>query len=185
LQPGGSIPVNQIAQPFVDALVLVAAVILLTRLDGLRSFAKMSSFDFAMTVAIGSALAGTILGDSDDLPGGLATLAALFAVQAAIAILRMRWRWAESLVDNTPVMLMRHGRVLEEGLARGRITREDLTAVLRRSGVRRIRDVHAVVLETTGDVSVLAGGDGVDPVLVENVRGERAKRNSREARPTA
>ncbi len=162
---------QQIFQPFVEAFVLVPAIVLLTRLNGLRSFAKMSSFDFAMTVAIGSALAGTILGDPTDLPAGMATLTALFAVQAVIAILRLRFRSVEGLVDNTPVMLMRDGRVLEDGLLSGRVTREDLTAILRQAGVRRIADVHAVVLETTGDFSVLAGGDGIDPELVGGVRG--------------
>lgn len=158
-------------QPFIEAFVMVGAVVALTRLNGLRSFAKMSSFDFAMTVAIGSTLAGTILGDPQDLSAGLTALAALFSVQAVIAIARLKWRRVESLVDNTPVLLMRNGQVLEKGLSEARVTREDLTAILRQAGVCRIGDVHAVVLETTGDFSVLSGGDGIDPELVGHVRG--------------
>lgn len=160
-----------ILQPFVDAFVLVGAVIALTRLNGLRSFAKMSSFDFAMTVAIGSVLAGTILGEATDAPGGLVALAALFAVQATVAIARLKSRRLEGIIDNTPVLLMRDGRVIEPAMLQARVTREDLTAILRQAGVCRYADVHAVVLETTGDVSVLSGGDGVDAELIENVRG--------------
>ncbi len=37
------------------------AVIVFTRLSGLQSLSKMSSFDFAMTVAIGSIIASRIL----------------------------------------------------------------------------------------------------------------------------
>ena len=160
-----------IVPPFFNAFLLFAAVILLTRINGLRSFAKMSSFDFAMTVAIGSTLASGITGSSESLTKGLVALAALFAAQAVVAVCRPRSRHVKTIVDNTPLLLMRNGEVIEEHLVEGRIAREDLAAVLRGAGVRRLSDVHAVVLETTGDVSVLAGGDGVDGALLSNVRG--------------
>ena len=38
----------------ITAVGIYIAIILFTRIAGKRSFSKMSSFDFAMTVAIGS-----------------------------------------------------------------------------------------------------------------------------------
>lgn len=54
------------------------------------------------------------------------------------------------------------------------MTRADLIAKLRGAGVHRLADVDAVVLETTGDVSVLSGGDPIDPAMVEGVVGGAA-----------
>ena len=41
----------------VSLVVIFGIIILITRVSGLRTFAKMSSFDFASTIAIGSILA--------------------------------------------------------------------------------------------------------------------------------
>ncbi|HBR55079.1 MAG TPA: DUF421 domain-containing protein, partial [Flavobacteriaceae bacterium] len=44
----------------ITTLAIYIAVIIFTRIFGKRSFSKMSSFDFAMTVAVGSLIATTI-----------------------------------------------------------------------------------------------------------------------------
>ena len=75
-----------------SALGIYAAVILFTRIAGKRSFSKMSSFDFAMTVAIGSILASTILNSSVSLLEGVVGLAAVYLLQISIAYLR-RYRF--------------------------------------------------------------------------------------------
>lgn len=43
------------------------SMILLTRVSGLRSFSKMSGFDFAVTVVIGSVLATTVVSENPPL----------------------------------------------------------------------------------------------------------------------
>ena len=50
------------------------ALMLFTRLLGLRSFSKMSSFDFAVTVALGTVLAATLLTPDPSLVQGIAGL---------------------------------------------------------------------------------------------------------------
>ena len=49
------------------------------------------------------------------------------------------------------------------------MARSDLVAKLREANVLDLKQVRAVVLETTGDVSVLHG-DVLDEILVENVK---------------
>ena len=64
-------------------------IILLVRLVGLRSFSKMTNFDFVMTVAMGSLLAGA--GQTSEWIGFaqiLVAMVSLFAVQYGIARLR-------------------------------------------------------------------------------------------------
>ena len=67
---------------------IYVSLIALTRIAGLRSFSKMSSFDFAITVAIGSIIASTILAKDPPLLQAMAALAALYALQMAVASLR-------------------------------------------------------------------------------------------------
>lgn len=48
-------------QIIVQSVVAIVFVVALTRVFGLRSFSKMSGFDFAVTVAIGSVVATTAM----------------------------------------------------------------------------------------------------------------------------
>lgn len=71
----------------INAVGIYAAVIVFTRIAGKRSFSKMSSFDFAMTVAIGSILASTVLSSSVTLLEGVVGMAAVYLLQITAAFL--------------------------------------------------------------------------------------------------
>jgi uncharacterized membrane protein YcaP (DUF421 family) len=153
-----------------STVLIFAAVIVATRMGGLRSFSKMSAFDFAMTVAVGSLLATIAVTDAS-LPAGLVALAVLFGMQVAIAALRRRSSGFADVVDNDPLLLMVDGRFLDDSLRRSRVTEDDVRAKLREANVLRYDQVRAVVLEATGDISVLHGDQAVDPDLLRDVRG--------------
>ena len=53
------------------AIGIYIALVILTRISGKRSFSKMSSFDFAITVSIGSILATVIVSKSVSLQYGI------------------------------------------------------------------------------------------------------------------
>ncbi len=158
-----------------SAVGVYAAVLVYTRLAGLRSFAKMSSFDFAMTVAVGSMLASAILTKTPSLPQALVGLAMVYGLQRVVGWARQRWPRVQRIVDNEPLLLMDGSEILHANLRRAGVTEDDLRSKLRAAGVARLSDVHAVVFETTGDVSVLAGGAAPEAWIVQDVRrGEAA-----------
>lgn len=161
--------------PVLDAamrgLVLVTAalvwLLVLVRVNGLRSFSKMTNLDFAMTVAVGSLLAGA--GQASDLAAWVqatAAMLALFVVQFALAWARRRSDRVEELLGNTPAVLMKDGVIDEASMRRRRVTTGDLTAKLREANVLELAKVRAVVLEATGDISVLHG-DQLEPALLD------------------
>ena len=151
--------------------VAYAAMIAYTRLTGLRSFAKMSAFDFAATIAIGSMAASMSLLDTVDVATGVVGLGTLFLLQGAVAFLRTRSDQFEELVDNSPLLLMAGPEVLHDNLHLGNVSVDDLRAKLRERGVTRRDEVLAVILETTGDITVLTGHTRAEAWLLDGVRG--------------
>jgi uncharacterized membrane protein YcaP (DUF421 family) len=144
-------------------------IILLVRIVGLRSFSKMTNFDFVMTVGMGSLLAGA--SQSSDWPGLLQTLvamASLFMVQYFVANMRQKSKRFDEIVQNTPVILMKDGLIMHDALRETRVSEEDLVAKLREANARDFSQVRAVVLETTGDISVLHG-DHLNEQLLKGV----------------
>lgn len=163
---------QQVGVVVVSSIAIFAAVIIVVRVNGLRSFSKMSSFDFAVTVAIGSLIASVAIGASS-LLNGLIALVVIIGSQRLIARARRKTE-IEAILDNTPTLLMVGDRMIDEHLARTRVTQADVRAKLRAANVLDLSQVKAVVLETTGDLSVLHGDADrqLDPDLFEGVIGE-------------
>jgi len=155
----------------VSTVGVYLAVLVCTRLAGLRSFAKISAFDFAMTVAIGSLVASVAVTRTTRLLNGLIALATLFLLQAGVALAR-RNRLVHRVVDNDPLLLMAGPQMLGDALRRSRVTPDDIRSKLRQQGLRSFDEVAAVVLETTGDISVIKTDEGVeiDPDLFQGVQ---------------
>ena len=154
-----------------SGLGIYVAMMLFTRMSGLRTFSKMSGFDFAITVAFGSVIASTILAEDPPLLVGVAGLAVLYLLQYIVSRFRRLSGAVEGAVDNEPLLVMAGSEVLSDHLNEARMTEDDLRSKLRMAGVTHPDQVLAVVFETTGDVAVLKEGGEVAPWMFEGVRG--------------
>jgi uncharacterized membrane protein YcaP (DUF421 family) len=160
-----------------SAVGLYLVLMLCTRLAGLRSFSKMSSFDFTITVAIGSLVATVILSEEPPLMQGTVGLFMLFGIQFLVSFFRTQSSTLAGVVDNDALLLMAGTTVLHQNLKAARVTTNDLRAKLREANVVHPEQVRAVVMESTGDISVLhADPDGpdLDLELFDDVRGADA-----------
>ena len=104
---------------------------------------------------------------------GFVILALLFIVQWMVATMRRRSQMARQGIDNDPVLLMDGEEILEENLKIANVTRLELYAKLREANALTFSQIRAVVMETTGDVSVLHSekeSPEFDEVLLEGVR---------------
>lgn len=144
-------------------------VVVCVRIVGLRAFSKMTSFDFVATVATGSLLAGAVQASewSTFFQASLA-IASLLGVQASVAVLRRKSDSVETAIQNSPMLLTKDGAFIEEALSRTRTSKSDIVGKLREANVLSLSEVRAVVLEATGDISVLHGKK-LDDVLLDGV----------------
>lgn len=155
--------------------VFAAYLVVLTciRFVGLRSLAKMSPTDFVWTVATGSLLASTVASPKPSLVVALVAFVTIFGLRLTTSVVRRRTEWFSRVAENEPILLMEGSEVLEENLRATEVTRQDLFAKLRESNVTRLEQVLAVVMETTGDISVLHSADpdrSLEASLLEDVR---------------
>ncbi|MBP1839489.1 DUF421 domain-containing protein [Formosa algae] len=130
-------------------------IIILTRVFGLRTFAKMSSFDFASTIAMGSVLASVILNSNYSLVKGAIALATIIGFQTLFSFLVRKSGFLKTLFTNKPQIIMWNGKILHRKLKSCNVSEDDLIAKLREANVHDFSDVKAVIFESTGDVSVI------------------------------
>jgi uncharacterized membrane protein YcaP (DUF421 family) len=177
--------ISSAAMVVAKAIGIYLVLIGFTRLAGLRSFSKMSSFDFAVTVAFGSLLASTVLTKTPPLSQAIVALAALFLIQYTVSQLRIRSSAVVQAVDNDPEIIMFGSEILEENMKSVRMTKDDLYAKLREANVTRLDQVRAVVVESTGDVSVLHEDPDAPPIDAEVLYGIQNREAYTESTPLA
>ena len=144
-------------------------VTLLIRIVGLRSLSKMTNFDFVMTVALGSVLAAAATADKWQVFAQcLVAMAGLFLIQFVTSKIRKQSDAVEDAIQNRPIFLYKDGAFCEDAMKTARVTKSDVVAKMREANCLSLDKAQAVILEATGDVSVLHG-DGFDDRIVEGV----------------
>lgn len=133
-------------------------VIILTRVIGLRTFSKMTAFDFIATVSTGSLLASAALSTNwGSFFQATGSMVAILGLQWLLARCRKHLPWLETTLANEPKILFRNGEFQRDCMLAERITEDDLYSKMREANALEIAKVKAIVLETTGDISVLHG----------------------------
>lgn len=157
----------------VTVILIFSIIILITRISGLRTFAKMSSFDFASTIAIGSILAAVVMNTDQSILKGAVALGGIVAFQTIFSYVVRTSQSMQDLLTNDPMMLMYQGEILYENLDKTNVGEDDLIAKLREANVIHMHEVLAVVLESTGDMSVLHSSEDttVNKKLLQDVVG--------------
>ncbi|HYH19859.1 MAG TPA: YetF domain-containing protein [Azospirillum sp.] len=166
-----------VARVLIVGTLAYAALILLLRVSGKRTLTKLNAFDLVVTVALGSTLATVLLSKSVPLAEGVTALALLVALQYVITWLSVRSPRFQAMIKDEPTLIVRHGRFLESALKAQRMTREEVLAAMRASGVPDIETVAAVVLETDGSVSILTDAGGGRAEALSNVARWAARRD--------
>jgi uncharacterized membrane protein YcaP (DUF421 family) len=160
-----------IVEIFLSVVGFYFFLILFTRLAGLRSFSKLSSYDFAMTVGIGSILASTVLSKSVSLLQGVVAIGMLFTLQTLVSLVRRKYKPIKDLLDNEPIILMAHGEYYWDNIKEAKLSTDDIKQVLRQNGIKCKSEVFAVITETTATMSVIKNNDATaDWSLFDDIR---------------
>ncbi len=129
-------------------------MVIVLRVSGKRTLAKLNAFDLVVTVALGSVLATIALSSDVSLIEGVAAIALLVAAQWIVSWASVRTSLARQLVRAEATVVF-DGHFDDTALARVRLTRGEVFQAIRASGCGDLELVAAVVLETDGSLSVV------------------------------
>lgn len=146
---------ESIARTFFITILAYVAMVILLRSSGKRTLSKMNAFDFIVTVALGSSLATVSLSKSVTLVDGILAFFLLIFLQYSITWLSVRVDFIKDIVTSRPVLLLYKGKLLKDVLKKERITLEEIHVAVRKKGISDLQQVEAIVLETTGDITIV------------------------------
>ena len=120
-----------IGELIVRAAAVYFVLFALLRFIGKKHVGELSPFDLVVLLIISETVDGSLIGDDGSLIGGLISAATLVLIVQVVGYLAWRSKTVERIVDGTPRILVRHGRVNKETLDKEQITRSELIEALR------------------------------------------------------
>lgn len=148
-------PTSMLLDIALRTAIIYVVVLLGLRLTGKREVGQMSPFDLVLLLLIANAVQNAMTGPDTSVTGGLVAAATLLGMNTLVTRVVGRSKTARTLIEGTPTLLIRRGKILQEHLTQERISTEDLHQALRAHGVTRVEDVSLAVLEIDGSISVL------------------------------
>ena len=139
------------------ALVIFLYGLVMLRLSGRRTFARMSALDLVVTIVVGSVLGQALTGSAPMGPA-LVGVAVLILLHWLVAQAVARTENISRLVEGSAVPIVRNGLLDECARLACKISYSDLGEALRHRGLDGLDDLgkaKAVNVEPSGKISVI------------------------------
>jgi uncharacterized membrane protein YcaP (DUF421 family) len=139
----------------IRSAVVFIFLTLALRLGGKREVGQLTTPDLVVLLIVSNAVQNAMVGENTTLLGGVVATATIIALARLTQVLTNRSKLVEDILIGKPRILVVDGVVDHKAMRNEEIDDEELQAALREHGVESLADVHLVVLEVDGSISVL------------------------------
>jgi uncharacterized membrane protein YcaP (DUF421 family) len=131
-------------------------ILVVFRISGKRSLSQITTFDFILLLIISEATQQALLGDDFSVINAWVVVATLISLEIIFSWMRRRMPALDRVLESLPVVLVEHGRLLEDRARREGVTLSEILAAGReRHGLERLEQFKYAILERHGGISVI------------------------------
>lgn len=146
---------DDLGRILMSAFIVYFLIIIYIKVLGKRTTSELNSFDWIVTVSVGSIIASTvILEDVSIVEGGVSVLF-LLILQYSLTKVMFKSDQLRELVKSTPQLLLFEGEFIDENMESERILKPEVYAAIRQKGLKSVKQIYAIVLETNSQISVI------------------------------
>ena len=149
------INIGEVVSVTIRAFLSLVTLFLVTKMLGKKQVSQLSLFDYVIGISIGNFAAEmTINLETSEVNGILAVV--LFGVFAyTISYLTTKSICLRRFFQGTPTIIVEKGKILENNMRKIKLDINDLLEELRSKGYFSLNEVDYVIMEVSGDVSIL------------------------------
>jgi uncharacterized membrane protein YcaP (DUF421 family) len=138
------------------SVVVYLFVLVVFRISGKRSLSQITTFDFLLLLIISEATQQAILGNDFSIINAWVAIASLVALDILFSWIEGRSPAFSRVIGSLPVVVVEHGRLLEDHAKREGITLPEILAAGReKHGLERLEQFKYAILERHGGISVI------------------------------
>lgn len=134
--------------------IVFLVVLALLRVFGKRQVGQMTPYDLAVLLLISEGASNAIRADDHSISAAAIVIVTMLALNLLISFVSARSKAFDRLVEGSPEILIRDGRVDYEKLWDVNVSKADLLAALRAHECATPHEAELAVLETNGHISV-------------------------------
>jgi uncharacterized membrane protein YcaP (DUF421 family) len=134
--------------------LLYLYTLLLLRLLGKRGVRQLTFFEFAIILALGSAVGDPMFYEDVPLLHGALVVTVIVLVQRAIVVITERNKRLEVLFESSPRRLIKDGVLDLKALRQEKLSKDEVFSRLRENGLTQLGEVDRAYLEPSGNISV-------------------------------
>lgn len=139
----------------IRAVVVYAYIFLIVKVLGQRSMSSIDALDFIFGVVIGDILGEPLTDGSLPLAGPAGAAATIAALHLGLSYFALKAPRFRRVIEDEPIILMRHGVILYEELKKAKITLEAFLMDLRLNNANDLSEIDYAILEMNGQISVI------------------------------
>ena len=139
----------------VKTVIIYVFLLLIMRLMGKIELGQIQTFELVISMIIADTAAVPIYDENASLLNTLISVSILFLMHMIISFINMRSVKGREIFCGKPRILINKGKIEEEALKKESITINELQERLREKDVFNLGDVEYVILETSGQISVV------------------------------
>jgi uncharacterized membrane protein YcaP (DUF421 family) len=140
-------------------VLIYTFAVVVVRFMGKRGQRQMSSFEYVVIIALGSATGDSMFYPEVPVLYAWLIIVLIVALDRGLTFLELSYKWVMRFLTGSPSILVRNGEVLDDNLRAELLRREELMALLREQQVSDIGEVKYAILETTGHLGLLKRTD--------------------------
>ena len=138
------------------ALAIYFILLLVFKVVGRRALLEMTSFDLILLLIISEATQQALLGNDFSVSGAMLTIITLVAVDILFGLVKKYLSGAESVIDDSPVILVENGIPLVDKLQKVDVSCDDILVAARQNqGITELSKIRYAILERNGHISII------------------------------
>ena len=143
------------APAFFRTVILYIVLMVGLRLLGKRQIGDLEPSELVLTLIISDLAAVPMQDYGIPLANGLLPIVILLCLSMLLSFFNLKSIRFRAIVCGKPAIIIRDGQIIQQNMAKNRLTADELYEQLRTQGYSDLRAVKFAVLETSGQLSVL------------------------------
>lgn len=143
----------------IRSIVAYLVLLFLGRLIGRKLISRITFFDFVVGIMLGSFAVRISLGNENSVLLGIVSSMVITALVLLTDFLNIKSSRFRKLEEGEPIVLIEKGKLLDQNIAKARMSVSKLIMMLRQKDIFYLEDVDFAVIESDGQLSVLLKPD--------------------------
>ncbi len=147
--------------------VVYLYALVLIRWVGGRGIAQMSTVEFLLVIALGSAVGDAMFYPEVPILHAVLVITGVVVINKLLDAMIFRFRWFEKALDGRTAEIVRDGEIVGATMRQNNVGRSELFEGLREQGIRNLGELRAAYLESSGTFTVFHRAPPVPGLPVE------------------